>query len=131
VISEDRYGCVYISSHDIGDLLDGDKPSRIRLMELANIEIYGSDSEKLYARFISRELEDAKKMRLKIIQWVGANSVKAIIRKPEGLRYRLFRGIIERSILELNDRAFQLVRFGFVKPVNRFRRGVILLYIHD
>ncbi len=131
LIDNDGKLCVYVSRSDIDRLLGRGDSAKVRFMELANVEVYRSGENGAAARYISRDLDDAKRMRLKIIQWVGSNSVNAIVKYPVGLRFRVSRGLIEGSILGLNDHVYQLVRYGFVKVLRKTPKGAVLLYIHE
>jgi glutamyl-tRNA synthetase len=102
-------------------------------MELANVELLSVDEESgaALARYISSGLDDAKKMGLPIIQWVPQDHLKAVLRDPVGLRYKLYKGLIEKSIISLEDSVYQLMRIGFVKVVERINDRVVMLKIHN
>jgi glutamyl-tRNA synthetase len=125
-----RGAYVYISKADLKTLPDS---KAFRLMELANVELLSVDEESgaALARYISSGLDDAKKMGLPIIQWVPQDHLKAVLRDPVGLRYKLYKGLIEKSIISLEDSVYQLMRIGFVKVVERINDRVVMLKIHN
>jgi glutamyl-tRNA synthetase len=125
-----RRAYVYISKADLKTLPDS---KAFRLMELANVELLSVDEESgaALARYISSGLDDAKKMGLPIIQWVPQDHLKAVLRDPVGLRYKLYKGLIEKSIISLEDSVYQLMRIGFVKVVERISDRVVMLKIHN
>ncbi len=129
-VGSDRKGAyVYVSR---GDLERLPEHRGFRIMELANVELveFGGGGEAV-ARYLSQGVEDARRAGMPIIQWVSGRPVGAVLREPEGLRYRIRRGFVEESILSLGDEVFQLVRVGFARVVSRSPGGVVLLKIHD
>jgi len=85
---------------------------RIRLMDLANFTI--ENHELIY---ISKSLDEAKKGKLPIIQWVKQDSARpAILLFPEGEDIHVENGVIEEvSMLEkVKGQNIQLIRKGFV-----------------
>lgn len=125
---------VYISRSDL-DIVS--KIGRFRLMELANLELVdilrdSSSGEAIArARYASRDVREARRLGLQIIQWVSGKPVRALLREPDGLRYRKYRGLIEESILRLSDMVYQLMRIGFAKIYERSEDRVELLKIHS
>ncbi len=123
---------VYISRKDLEAVMNSTRQAR--LVELANIEItnaVGSNPPIAMAKYISRDLETARKRGMPIIQWVSHNPVKAVLREPVGLRYNAYRGLIESSAMALEDSVYQLLRIGFVKIVEKSEKKILLLKIHD
>lgn len=118
----------YASSEDLEAVGAG---GRLRLMELANIEILGRDGEKYRARFLSQGVDDARRAGMPIIQWCPGGSLKAVLREPRGLGYRVVRGLVEPSVKGLGDPVFQLVRVGFAKVLSASAGVVEMLKIHS
>lgn len=122
---------VFISGEDFNAL---SRDGSLRLLEFCNIVLEKTYKEYAEARFIGTDLEQAKKASLKIVQWVPASSyVKIEILKPENLKLKTIRGIVEKSIIEFPPgKILQLVRVGFVK-LERISGGkkVKAIYVHD
>ncbi|MEL9929348.1 MAG: glutamate--tRNA ligase [Sulfolobales archaeon] len=123
---DDKGFFVYVQRRDLEDL------KRVRLMELANIEILNRIDENTYrAKIISRDLDTARKLKLQIIQWIGRERIPSELYVPEGLRMKRRRGYVEKSILETRDQIYQLIRIGFAKIMKASKRIAQLLFIHD
>jgi glutamyl-tRNA synthetase len=121
---------VYISKKDLDTLTNS---KAFRLMEFANVELTDYDEDKgvATARYMSSNLHDAKKMGLPIIQWVSQKPVKAILRIPDGLRYTLYRGLVEDTLLSIEDSVIQLMRICFARVIEKIGGKIIMLKIHD
>ncbi len=132
---DEKGAYVYISRKDL-EAIAG-KTRQARLMELANIEIIGStDAARseptiAIARYISADLETARKRGMPIIQWVSHKPLKALLKEPMGLSYVIHRGLIENSVAILSDEIYQLLRIGFAKIIGRRENMISLLKIHD
>ena len=99
---------VLISKDDYEKYLN----KKVRLMDLANFML-----ENHGLTYISRSLEDAKKEKLPIIQWVKSGYTRpAILLFPEGEDLHTENGVIEEvSLLEkIKGQNIQLIRKGFV-----------------
>ncbi|AFZ70060.1 glutamyl-tRNA synthetase, archaeal and eukaryotic family [Caldisphaera lagunensis DSM 15908] len=95
---------VYIDENDL-------KLKRFRLMELGNYEHKDG-----VLKFVSKDIQDARKEKLQIIHWVLAkDSKKMLIREPEGLQFKDYNGVVENYIINYNKNArLQFLRFGFI-----------------
>jgi glutamyl-tRNA synthetase len=100
----------YISDSDFATINKGDL---LRLMGAFNIEITEIAEDQVEAEFISRELEDARKKKAKLIHWTLAdNNVKVKVISPEGIIW----GFGEPDLKNLKvDEIIQFERFGFVR----------------
>jgi hypothetical protein len=103
----------------------------MRLMELANIEIFSREKDVYVAKIISRDLDTARKLRLQIIQWVGRERLNAILKIPSGLSMKTERGLVESSVKKLSDERYQFVRKGFVKLMERSDKRFMFLFMHE
>jgi len=98
---------IYLNSEDVKD---GEK---IRLMELANFEVSNGN-----LIFISKGIEEARKMKLKIIQWVKASeSVGINVIRAYGIEeLKVEKGFAEKAVTELKEGdIIQFVRYGFCR----------------
>ena len=109
------------------DLLEN---KRVRLMEFANIEIISSGKDYFESKILSRDIGSAKEMKLQIIQWLGRDKLRSVLRVPEDLRIIKKKGFVEKSIVDLGDRVFQLLRIGFAKVEDISEDQVDLLFMH-
>jgi Glutamyl- and glutaminyl-tRNA synthetases len=84
---------------------------KFRLMELGNYEY--KDGK---LKFISKDINYARKEKLQIIQWVPYKESKEIlIREPYGLQFKDHKGFVENYINNYNKGArLQFLRFGFI-----------------
>ena len=84
---------------------------KFRLMELGNYEY--KDGK---LKFISKDINYARKEKLQIIQWVPYKESKEIlIREPYGLQFKDHKGFAENYINNYNKGArLQFLRFGFI-----------------
>ncbi|MEM1935642.1 MAG: glutamate--tRNA ligase [Sulfolobales archaeon] len=123
---------VFISREDYSAL---SRDGYLRLLEFCNIAVEREYGEHVEARFIGSGLEQAKKLGLKIVQWVpAANHVRLELLKPEKLKLRVVRGIAEKAIAEFPPgKLLQLVRIGFIKleEVLEKKKRVRAIYVHD
>ena len=126
---------VYISQSDKKLLKKG---SIVRLMEAFNVEIVDIEENKIRARFHSFGLENARKHRAPIIQWIPGNaSLQIELLVPEGLDLIQRRGIVEQAAAELKQGDMvQLVRIGFARvdaleTEDGSVRKVIMVFAHE
>ncbi|MEM0173200.1 MAG: glutamate--tRNA ligase [Sulfolobaceae archaeon] len=94
------------------DIDDVKEVKKVRLMELCNVEIKG---DRLL--YISKDLNDAKREGLKIIQWVKkSEGVKTDVIIPNGDELKIEEGYSESYIKKLgSNKVVQFVRYGFVR----------------
>lgn len=120
-------------------LLDGNDLDKLRsigyarLMEFMNIKYLGEGPDGVLAEFVSTDLNDAKKFKAPIIQWVPYDEfVKVVVFKPEGLNLLRIKGYGEAYMktLKTGD-VVQLLRYGFIKIKGLRGRAVEATYIHD
>ncbi|MCS7099542.1 MAG: glutamate--tRNA ligase [Sulfolobales archaeon] len=123
---------VFISREDLDYLL---KDGSIRLMEFCNIALEGRSRDHVEARYAGTDLEVARREGFKIVQWVPVSGYTVIeLVKPENLKLRVLRGVVEESIMEFGvGRVLQLVRVGFIKLERLYKEKgrVRAIYIHD
>lgn len=126
---------VYVSQSDKKLMKKG---SVIRLMEAFNIEVVDVKNDKIIARFHSLGLEEARKHRAPIIQWVPADTALHIeLLVPEGLDLIQRRGVVEYAAAELKQGDIvQLVRTGFarvdaVEVEDGSARKVVMVFAHE
>ncbi len=124
---------IYLSRADTLNLKKG---LVIRLMEAFNIVIEGVEQGVIVAKYHSMTLEEARRHKAPIIQWVEtSNAIEAEVLKPIGLRLERARGLIERAAADMKEGTIvQLVRYGFAR-IDSVRRGdessVQLIYAHE
>ena len=89
-----------------------DARGSVRLMGLANFRVEGGE-----LRFVGRSLEEARRLRMPIVQWVKEEeSVPVTVLEPEGLELRRVEGYAEGEISRYPvDSRLQFVRYGFVR----------------
>ena len=121
---------IYISRRDYDRLSEGDK---IRLLGLFNIRIERKKKDVVEASLTSISLEEAKKYKLQIIQWVPCkNNVNVIVKKPEGLNLSIIEGVAEESLRKIPlNTIVQFYRFGFVRVDNISGNKVITYFAHE
>ncbi len=126
---------VYISRRDL-DLFR--KRGKVRLLELMNIEYISEQDGKIVSRFISFDLETARRDRLDIVQWVPVDeNVRIIVERVDRtpLTEREFvkeTGLAESALSRLCKGDFaQLFRYGFVKVIDHHNSNLFLRFIHE
>ncbi|MCI2415063.1 MAG: glutamate--tRNA ligase [Candidatus Aramenus sp.] len=108
---------------------DATEGTKLRLLELCNVEVRGDA-----LAFISKGIDDAKKLNAKIVQWVKSSDavdVKVIKADPQGdLQEENGKG--ERAIGDLKEgEVVQFIRYGFVRVDANSREGVVTIFAHD
>ncbi len=100
----------YISGSDFEIMEPG---KLIRLMEALNIELTDKKEATADAKFVSRDLEDARQKKAKLVHWVlGENLVKVRVISPDGT----IQGFGEPDLMNVKvGEIIQFERFGFVK----------------
>ena len=99
-----------------GDLIAVNKRDvelgEFRLMGLGNFKV-----ENGRAVFTGHSLEDARRRKLQIIQWVKiSESIHLRVLEPDGLDLRVLEGIAESELRNYGvDSRLQLIRYGFVR----------------
>ncbi|MBP1448559.1 MAG: glutamate--tRNA ligase, partial [Thermoproteus sp.] len=66
---------VYISKRDLAN-------KSFRLMEFVNVEVQAQSGDGYSAKVIGRSIDEARRMRLPIVQWTPENALKAVVVKP-------------------------------------------------
>ncbi|BCS91829.1 glutamate--tRNA ligase [Metallosphaera javensis (ex Sakai et al. 2022)] len=101
----------------------------VRLMDLCNVKIEGDA-----LRFISQDLESAKRMGADIIQWVKKSDSKPVIviRADPEKNLEEIKGYGERYFenLKAGD-IVQLVRYGFARVDSISPSGITMIFAHE
>ncbi|MCS7110900.1 MAG: glutamate--tRNA ligase [Ignisphaera sp.] len=122
---------VYISKDDLQHLV---RTGCIRLMEFANIRYINTASDGIVeAEYLSKGLEDAKKLGAQIVQWVPVESaIKVVIHRAHNGKLKRMVCIGENSLLELQQgEIIQMVRLGFGR-IDRIKRdSITVVYSHE
>lgn len=101
-------------------------------MGLANIEVIEKGKDYLYANIIDFDAKTARKLKLKIIQWVPLNSVRVSIIKAENGKLTIVNGLAEPDVQKLKiNEIIQFYRFGFVKIEKITDKVINMIYLHD
>lgn len=120
---------IFISKSDFEQL---DTNKKVRLMGLANIEVIEKGKDYLYANIIDFDAKTARKLKLKIIQWVPLNSVRVSIIKAENGKLTIVNGLAEPDVQKLKiNEIIQFYRFGFVKIEKITDKVINMIYLHD
>lgn len=121
---------VYVSGEDASALLT--KDGAVRLMELANVRVKERRGRLIEAEIIGLELDQARELGLRIIQWVPRSScMRALVKVPKGLSLKIERGLVEGSIRMFSPGSkVQLVRYAFVKVENVDAEGGVASFVH-
>ena len=109
---QDGCASIMVAKSDLEGL-----PKTVRLMDLFNIEIQRLSESGAVGYYKSKEVEEAKRNRYPIIQWVPAtDSVSMVMYKAVGLNLEKHTGIIEPSIThEPVGSVVQMVRIGYAR----------------
>ncbi|MDT7900726.1 MAG: glutamate--tRNA ligase [Acidianus sp.] len=110
---------------------DAENQSIIRLVELCNVKVEGN---KLV--YVSKSVEDAKKMNAKIVQWVkkGEEVNVNVIKADPNQELKIINGKAERYAINLNpDEIVQFIRYGFVRvdSKNKSNNELTVIYAHE
>ncbi len=125
---------VYISRKDYEEF----REKGVRLMEFANIEFVEERGDHVVAKFLSTNVDDARKRGLQIVQWVPVeHAVRVSIYRAEGLK--LIK--VPRDGVALGEKALlteigvgevvQMVRIGFGRIDSKTKSRVTVMYAHD
>ncbi|MDK2892735.1 glutamate--tRNA ligase [Methanohalophilus sp.] len=112
---------VYVSGNDAEGLKEGD---RVRLKDLFNVEVVSINP--FVAKYIGDSVEEIKKSRLPIIQWVGEEYVRVEVRSPDGI----IDGYGEPDIANQVDVMVQFERFGFCRIESVKDKNVVAYFAH-
>lgn len=105
--ARDSHCIVHVSKQDLEALRVGDV---VRLMEAFNIELL-EKGPSAKAKVHSQGLEEARKLRARLIHWVPEDHVKVRVVGPDGVS----EGYGEEGLREVaQDSVIQFERFGFV-----------------
>ncbi len=101
----------------------------IRLMELANLEPISVEDDRILARYAGTSLEEARRAKAPIIQWVPSGSAVAmVVKRPEGEKLLRVKGLAEKHVASLKPgTSIQLVRYGFIR-ISRVDRDMVEAY---
>ena len=108
---------VYLSKADADTFTEAGK---IRLKDLCNIS---------YGQPAAYDGDDVSVLKhgVRAVQWVGGDGVKAELLMPDG---SVRNGLVERSILDEDNRTVQLERVGFAVVEKKDADKVTLVYAH-
>ncbi len=123
---------VYICRDDVKQLMDTDR-KLVRLMGLCNIKLIAIEEDsKAVAEYVSSGVDEARRLGLKIIQWVPEDGwVKLSVAVPKGLNLRYEVGMAEPSIASAKvGERFQLIRYGFIKITKAGEKEVEAIFMH-
>jgi glutamyl-tRNA synthetase len=112
---------VYVSGKDAESLKIGDK---VRLKDLFNVEIISTSP--LVVKHIGDSVEDIKKSRIPIIQWVGEKFLLVEVRSPDGI----INGFGEPDIATQVGKIVQFERFGFCRIESAEKKNVVVYFAH-
>ncbi len=112
---------VYVSRNDYEKLSEGDK---IRLKDLFNVEVVSTNP--LVVKHVGDSVEEIKKSRLPIIQWVGEEHLKVEVRSPDGI----ISGYGEPDITTQVEKMVQFERFGFCRIESVKDKNVVAYFAH-
>ncbi|AAY80838.1 glutamate--tRNA ligase [Sulfolobus acidocaldarius] len=126
-----EYREISVNPGDIILINENDAKDKVlRLMELCNVTVNG---DKLV--YNSKGIEDAKKLGMKIIQWVKKDeSVPVVVLSPDPEKgIETINGVGESEIRNLNKgEIVQFIRYGFVKVDEKSADGqVTVIFSHE
>ncbi len=116
------------------DINHGLRAGGLRLMECCNIKELRKANGHYVADFLSRNVEEARKLGYRIVQWVPAKTnarVKVLV--PKGLEVVLEDGFAESELQKFRvGMKVQFVRYGFVKvdDVRKDEGYIKAVYMH-
>ena len=100
--------------------------SLVRLKDLFNAEVI-RDGDEISLRYAGDSLEDARKNKAPIIQWVPADScVKCTLLSPEGRR----EGLCEEGVLSEEGNVVQFERVGFARIDSVKKDNIVAYFAH-
>lgn len=104
--------------------------SRVRLMDLFNIEVKKVSEQTVEAIHVGDSYEDARKSEMHLIQWLPARyGIHGEIIMPDAARVE---GLFEENILhEKSGEVVQLVRLGFARIDETAPSHVLAYYAHS
>ncbi|MCY0884000.1 MAG: glutamate--tRNA ligase, partial [Acidianus infernus] len=110
---------------------DAEDQSIIRLVDLCNVKVEGN---KLV--YVSKSVEDAKKINAKIVQWVkkGEEVNVNVIKADPNQDLKIIKGKAERYAINLNpNEIVQFIRYGFVRvdSKNESSNELTVIYAHE
>ncbi|ARM75748.1 glutamate--tRNA ligase [Acidianus manzaensis] len=110
---------------------DAEEGSIIRLLELCNVKV---DKSNHTLNYISKDIESAKKLNAKIVQWIkkdeGVNV--AVLKTDDNQTLNTINGIAEHYALTLNvNEIVQFIRYGFVRIDEKNKDSIKVVYSHD
>ncbi|MBD3185520.1 glutamate--tRNA ligase [Candidatus Bathyarchaeota archaeon] len=107
---------IFVSRGDFKTLKSDFRGKMIRLKDLINVILDSTRDERLFARYLSDDLESARNKKAKIIHWVDTdpkNHVKVSIMMADGA---LIQGFGEKNLLSCEEgQLVQFERFCFAK----------------
>jgi len=121
---------LYISRRDCEKMAKG---VLVRFLGLFNVKVENVGESEVNAVFSGVSLEDARKHKAPIIQWVPVtDNVKVVVKKPEGLNLNIVEGLAEESLKTISPGTIvQFYRFGFVKIDRLVGNKVIAYFAHE
>jgi len=121
--TEQKKARVYISQQDFEAFKIGEV---VRLMEAFNIEILRIEENKVFAKFHSDSLEEARRRKAKLVHWVPEENVRARVIAPEGT----IEGLGEANVRNLRaGNIVQFERFGFVR-IDEAQKETVAYFAH-
>ncbi|AWR97107.1 glutamate--tRNA ligase [Acidianus sulfidivorans JP7] len=110
---------------------DAEDGSIIRLLELCNVKV---DRKKNMLVYISKDIESAKKLNAKIVQWIREEEgVKtSVIKTCNNQDIKCIEGIAESYIKSLHvGEIVQFIRYGFVRVDDVSNENIKVVYSHE
>ncbi|MBN1431243.1 MAG: glutamate--tRNA ligase [Methanomicrobiaceae archaeon] len=116
----DFNGKLYAPGDEIRDV------SMVRFKDLFNVKI-GNEGEKPSFEYSGDSLEDARKEKSPIIQWLPEHGhIKCTLMTPEGKT----EGICEETVCNEKDRVVQFERVGFARIDSVSDSGIVAYFAH-
>lgn len=119
----DDAATAYISGPDFEIINPGDL---IRLMDAFNVEIVEKGEDRVVARYISDDLEEARRKRMPLKHWVSKDFVEVEVRTPEGVLRGYGEGDLKKAAI---DDIVQFERFGFVR-IDKINDKIVAYFTH-
>lgn len=109
---------------------DAEQGSIIRLLELCNVRV-----EDDTLNFVSKDVEEAKRLNAKIIQWVKKDEsipVKVIRTTEDNQELKTIEGLAEKYVETLKiGEVVQFIRYGFVRVDSKEEGKIMVIYSHE